>query len=366
MKFKFKLNHIALVSFLFIIAIVLISGAVNYTSQKKMIIENFISKYVDEIQQVREFYRLKFDKLQHDFIVMESRNIEKLEQLYAIQKREKDRFDIVKAAEELNKNTRFGSYQVFLIDRNYTIVQSSYPEDLGYNLGQHRVLVDIFDTIFNQEKSIDISPIQIDSASMQFKRYLLKLSDDRKHLLQIAFVLDLDELNQGSIGASAGRKSLDLHLANDNLIQPVELKPVIQKKNSLAHGWEQTKSFLSEMSKNLNFDRQYRISALLKSDIAIDRVNINQELNRLFADEKIIHHLDLRNGNFAVYSITNGLFNKDAETKLLLRAHYSTEQIEQDLKSAFYYFFVPLILSLLALSISYLFITRNIFLNPCP
>ena len=66
------------------------------------------------------------------------------------------------------------------------------------DLGQFKVLKNLFDSVFTKKIDIDISPIKIDSSSMNFTRFLLKLSDDGKYILQIGFVLDIyKELQKG-------------------------------------------------------------------------------------------------------------------------------------------------------------------------
>jgi signal transduction histidine kinase len=363
LKSRVKLSHITLLSFFLVAGIVIVSGTLNYISHRNAIIENFVSKHTHEIQEAREYYRLKLDKLQHDFILKESANIRALMHLYERHRKEGNRFDIDKTAQVLNQDITFGTYQAFVINRNYVIEKSSYAPDLGYDLGQHKLLIEVLDSIFNNEKSVDVSPIQIDSSSMQFKRYLLKLSSDKSRLLQIAFVLNFDELAKGSMLASRDESSFKLYLANDNLIQPIYFNETNLDKKSLSQGWEQTKTFLMEMSEALSPNHQKNIVNLLKLDIAADRLRINEELDRLFADEKIIHSLDFSKNRLSIYSITNSLFNKGSETKLILKAHYPIDNLEHQLNSATYRFILPLALSLLVLWLIYAFLVRNI-LNP--
>lgn len=337
-----------------VIGITALSGYANYISHRNVVINNFVNEHINEIQRSREYYRLKLDKLQHDFLKSEPENLSKLNEFYRLYKKNNGNVDINNVANELNKNTKLGTYQAFTINRNYLIDNASYSKDLGYNLGQHQILVDIFNSIFNKEIDIDVSPIQIDSASMQFKRYLLKLSHDQKHLLQIGFVLNLDELIKGEPEKTAELKTFDLYLSNGNLIQPIALNLTRDEKKSLAYGWEQTKRFLAALSADLQLRDKEKIARLLALDITTERLRINDELESLFSDDRIVHSLDHEKNLLSIYSITNSLFNKGSETKLIIKAQYSTEELARHLKKAKYDFFVPLALSVMALGLIYI------------
>ena len=360
MRLRARLRSITLLSFFSVAGIVTFSAVNNYINYSDVVINNFVIERINNVHHSREYYRLKFDKLQHEFTRKESENIDKLKRLHGIYKRDKGQFDIQSAARELNRGIAFGSYQAFAINRNYVVEKSSYAHDLGYDLGQHKEMVDLFDSMVSSRVSIDVSPMQIDSASMQFKRYLIRLSDDGKYLLQVAFVLDFEEFANDSIGISGDGEFLDLYLANGNLIQPIVFESTKLKKKSLVDGWRETKTFLSELSADLGLPYKKKIAGLQALDVATDRLRINSELDNLFADEKVVHSLDLTKGQLSIYSITNGLFSKASETKLILKAKYSTENLERQLQNVQHHVILPLLLSLLALGLIYMILVRNI------
>ena len=356
---KFKLPHVTLLSFLIVASILVAGATITYINLKNIITDNFVGTRLNDVQQVREQYRLKLDKLQHNFLIKEQENIHKLSQLYDLYKKDKNRLDIDLAARELNKDITFGSYQVFIINKDYVIEKTSYASDLGYGLGQHKLLADIFDSLFKKEKNIDISPIQIDSSSMQFKRYLLRLSSDNKYLIQIAFSLDFEAPLQDDLATGADRRSFDLFLANDNLIQPIELDKADIQKKTLAQGWEQTKLFLSEMSNDLGKRNIVKISDLQKLDISKSRMQINRELDDMFSEDKAVHFLNMASKQLSIYSITNSLFNKGNETKLILRVKYATEDLEQQLDRSKYQIIIPLLLILISMLLIYRLLLRH-------
>lgn len=360
MKLRIRLNRIAIFFFAIIASVITLSGFFNYTNQSRIISENFANKNINSTQQIREFYRLKFDKLQHEFVSREQDNLDKMTIFYDIYKKDKAHINLSLLERNLNKETSFGNYQVFLINRSYIIEKASYPKDIGYNFGEHKVITDVFDLIFDNKVNIDISPVQIDSASMSFKRYILKRSDDGRYLLQIAFVLDFDELFNDMAPLIQGAQSLKLYLANDNLIQPIQFDRNNLRKQTLSDGWMQTKSFLTEMIVALNLPKKHSVNKLINLDIANERMLINQEIDRLFQDDNVLHYLDAQKGLLSIYSATNSLFNKKSETKLILKAQIPSVEYEQNIKVAFYYSVIPVVASLVILSIIYLLLMRSI------
>ncbi|WP_299667416.1 hypothetical protein [uncultured Psychromonas sp.] len=83
-----------------------------------------------------------------------------------------------------------------MINKEYIIEKASYEKEIGLNLGQFKSVKNLFDEIFNKTINIDISSPKLDMDS-RLKRYLIKLSDDGKYILQIGFSLDYsNEINK--------------------------------------------------------------------------------------------------------------------------------------------------------------------------
>ncbi len=342
LKSRIKLNHYVLSFFLVVILVMTIGDTIKYLNYKKTLEQNFLSKNINETQQIREDYRLIFDKFQYDFNLKEQENILKINRLYELNKENQNNFDIHNAAIELNKNVSFGKYHVFLINKEYIVENATYDKDIGYNLGQYKVLRDLFDSIFNKEIPIDISPIKFDSSSMQFKRYLLKRANNGKYLLQIGFVLDINEELKNKHFSTVDRSKLELYLANENVIQKMFYEKTNNPKLGLQYDWEITKLFLSKMVNDLQI-KNSNLTTLLNSDIKDKSIQINKEIDQLFDNGELLYNLDLSKSQLPIYSITNGLFNKSSETKLIVKTVYSTTELEEDIKSIFNQFIFQLV-----------------------
>ncbi len=348
MKLSVRLNAILLLFMLVITALISGSGAINYLNHRKSVVGNYTNKHINDSQRTREYYRLALDKLQHNFIKKEQENVDVLHKYFDLYKREKSDLDLQKISQKLNKESNSGEYQAFLINKQFKIEKSSYQNDVGYDLGQHKGVAELLESVFAKRINIDISPIIVDSSSMQFKRYLLRLSDDGKYLLQIAYVLSFEEITNGLVRPVEDSAKLELFLVTADLIAPIVFKERALEKNSLDEGWKQTQKFLEELSSDLAIDRE-KISGFTKADAQSTRIPINDELSMLFNNDQLNFAFNHNTHRFAVYSITDGVFNKSNETKLILRTYYSTEELESDLRAALQNFVVPLSLSLLTL-----------------
>ena len=345
--------------------VVVIGDAIKFQNYRQMLIQNYSNKYINVTQQIREDYRLIFDRLQYDFDKFESVNISKLNQLSEIYKRDRARFNVDKAAEELNKDVHFGSYQVFLINKDYIIEDASYKTDIGLNFGVVMDIRELMSSIFTKKAALDISPIIINSvtsSSMWFKRYFIKLSNDEKYVLQIAFALDFLREFKAKYDLIKNVALIELYLGN-NAIQKLEFDKInLSKKFLQQEGWEATKSLLFQLYNDLSIKNK-RLEDLTKLDIK-DLLNneehINEVIDEVFRDDNLISSLNLPQHQFTIYAVTNGVFNQSTGTKLIIKTTYSTESLESDIQKTLIQAVIQLFFILSILVVIYLFIMKRL------
>gem|GEM_PF-875472 len=345
--------------------VVVIGDAIKFQNYRNTLIQNYSNKYIHVTQQIREDYRLLFDRLQYEFNQHESENISKLNQLYKIYKRDGTHFNVDKAAEELNKGVHFGSYQVFLINKDYIIEDASYKTDIGLDFGNMMEIRVLMNSIFTKKTAIDISPIIIDlitPSSMWFKRYLLKLSSDEKYVLQIAFALDFLREFKENHDLIKNVGLIELYLGNDSL-QKLEFDKTNYSKKFLQQaGWEATKNLLFQLYNDLSIKNK-RLDALIKLDINDLRnieSHIHEAIDEVFSNDNLLSALNLSQHHFAIYAITDGLFNKSTGTKLLVKTTYPTESLESDIQKTLIQAVTQFLFILSILVVIYLFIIRKL------
>jgi hypothetical protein len=93
LKLKIKLNHYIISFFLLVITVIVIGDVIKFQNYRSTLIQNYSNKYINVTQQIREDYRLLFDRLQYQFDKHEAVNISKLNQLYKIYKRDNTHFN---------------------------------------------------------------------------------------------------------------------------------------------------------------------------------------------------------------------------------------------------------------------------------
>lgn len=333
-----------------------------YINYKHSLIDDYQSKQIYKSQQIREDYRLLIDRLHYDFKKVETQNISKLNQLYERYKREKKNFDIKKAVEELNKDVVFGEYQIFLISKNYIVEKASYENDIGFNLGQYKAMKDLLQSVFDKKKDMDMSAPFMDSSSMNFKRYLIKLSDDGQYLLQISYVLNIYEnLKAKHQHYSRQATSLIIYSANEYTVQEIEFHDKVFTKKSIVEEWQTTKSLLSLLSKHTNDVKLQQLIETIDTDVKNKSLKISHELSKLFNNKnRLISYLDLENDTFIVYSITDCLFIKDNEIKIIIKIEYSTDKLQNNIRLLFCFLMTLCLMILVILFFIYLFLHKNI------
>ena len=356
---RFKLSTIIVTFFVLTMLLFVAAISLQYHSSKEMIVQNYKSKYYAESLHTRENFRLILDKLQYDFRKAELKNINKLHQLSDIYTIKESEFDVDIAAEILNEDVTYGRYEVILINKKFIVEKSSFKNDLGFDLGTVRDVRSILKSIFNKKIAIDISAPKLESSSMNMKRYLIKLSDDEQYILQLAFVLDYYQILQDAYQQAKIHTNADLNifLADEYFLPALNFKTDRFKKRTLEETWKSTKLLLMNLNKYL---KNEAIVKILKQDSAQEKINLNNELTKIFADkDSLLEFINYDENKICYYSITDGLFNQKNETKLLIYSVFSLGDMQDDIKDSFNTFLISVALVILISILVYLFVWHN-------
>jgi len=163
---KFRLNQIFFFLFFLIFIAIFVALYNQYTFSKKIVTQNFINKYDLYTIKIEERFKNILNKVEFYFKIKQDENLKKLYTLELLYK-SKD-FSANNAAKILNKDIdKYGYYEVFIIDKSYKVIDSSYKPDIGFDLGAFKVYKKILKDVFSGKKRIDISPLHIDTASMK-------------------------------------------------------------------------------------------------------------------------------------------------------------------------------------------------------
>ena len=356
---KIRLNKLVTISFVILLITIIGVLFIQYKYSKNQIVDKYTNHYYSQSLQVREKLRVILDKVQYDFKKIETENIQKLNELYKIYEHTNKNFNSDDVVKQLNKNVKFGKYQIFLINKNNIIEKSSYKPDLGLNLGQFKYIEVLFRKLYNKQIEIDISVPILDTLSMNLKKYLIRLSHDDKYILQVAFVIDFKEiLKEIHKTSSINTKSLDIYFATEFTFQKVQITKSILKKYNLIEYNKDTNMFFTKINQHL---QDKNIERIINSDIKKDAINYNIILSDIFnTKDKLLYFLDDKRKSINYYSVSNGIFNIKDEFKIIINLDFSMDELNKDLDEIFNYFIILIGIVIFVFVIIYLFVLFNI------
>jgi len=324
LKAKIKLNKDFYLILIFLIFFILLYIQYNYS--KKNIIKTYKNQKLTEAFLIKSSFKNIFNNAELLFKSKLDENIKEINTLFLLYNNIKS-FNPEKIAKILNKNKTKGHYEVFVIDKNYRIIKTSYKPDLGYNLGQFPVFKKILDSVFEGKEHINVSPIYIDPASMNLKRYFLILSPDKKYLLQIAYVVDIYPVLKKTYFCDMKKyddlKNLKLYFVSKYLIYPIHFRKRLLIKTPLNVLMAQTRDVFKEILKTSDIN-------IKESKNFFNNENTAKRIFSIFQQKNIISKLDLKNNTYEIFTIINGFF-KNFTNKLIIKNVFNTNILENNL-----------------------------------
>lgn len=310
--------------------IVFIGLYYQYTASNKTTSENFKNSSYTKSLEIREKFRSIFDKLEYQFIQAEGQNIDKLEQLSTLYNNQKAHLNLKQMEDELNRNVKFGKYQIFMINQDYIIEKASYEKEIGLDLGQFKTVRELFKKIFNKNIKLDISSPKLDLDS-KLKRYLVKVSEDGKYILQIGFALDYsEEISKQLQYLLTETSQTNLYMATEFFIQDINIKAIDfkSKADHNAYTHSLTQDFLFDINQALKSDE---IERLATSDTR--KISLNKTLVKLIPlNEKLISFTDKKKNTLNFYSSTGSLFGEKSDTLLFIKTSFPLARLDSDLQ----------------------------------
>ncbi len=363
MKTKVSLKNFNVFFFLVIFTIVVVSMYYQYNVFNKITLENFQNSNYNKSFAIREKFRLIFDKLQYKFIKSENENLKKLDEFYEMYKNEKHDLDLTRIEKKLNKDVNFGKYQVLLINKDYIIEKASLKNEIGFDLGKFEVIKELFNKLYEKKILIDISSPKIDSDS-RLKRYLIKLSDDEKYILQIAFSLDYNnEIKEQFDYLISDSTKINLYIATEFFIQEIDFKSknFMKIDNFLEYCKISTKNFLSEINLAL---KNKDIKRLSQIDLQKEKIGLNRELTKMLPlNKELVSYVNKSQNSVNFFSSTGSLFGESSDTILFIKTSFPLETLDKNLEENRNTFIFVVVLVFLILAIFEYFRRREVALK---
>ncbi len=348
-KNKISLNKVIFIFFFVIVFIVFISLLYQYKNSKEILIQSYINKYTVQTLEIKSKFKNVFDNAFYVFKSHEQTDIKKLYLFKFLY--EPNDLNLTKIAKVLNSDVKIGHYELFIIDKNYKIIKGTYKPDVGYDLGKYKAFRKVLDSVFQGKKEIDISPISLDVASMNLKKYYLIRSPDKKYLLQIAYVVDIyHDLKKVYDFAKSSFAKLDIYFINRFLIYHLNLKSHYYKKIPVNILYQNSLKIFKEM-----------LDCNKKIDIKENKILL-KNISLLFKKNKnIIKKLNFNNNSLTIYTLTNSIFEQ-IQSKLIIRTVYDISDLNKALNrlyNDFLFIFVFLVLVFVLLYIGIIYRTTK-------
>ncbi len=316
----------------------------QYSFSKDVLIQNFINKHYAVTLKIKEKFKNVLDKIEY---VFENEKEENLKNLYMLPLLYDKDFNPEAVADSLNKDIKNGHYEVFLIDKNYTVVKGSYAPDIGFNLGAFKVYKKILDEVFKGTKEIDISEAHLDKSSMNLKKYYLIRSPDKKYLLQLAYVVDMFNILKKTydkiLKKAEDLKELEIFFVEKYFIYKIDFNNRYHKKESLIQ--------LKKCSAHI-------FSSIFNKKIS--DVNLAEEVEKEFKNNKDhIIRLNLDKNILEIYVVIRGVFDNQ-KNRFIIKAVYDTTSLKSVIKALKERFLVVLISLFSIIAVMYAFIVVKV------
>ena len=342
-KNKITLNKVILLFFLLISFVSFLFIYSQYRTSREILIQSYLNKYALLALQVKEHFSSAFDKAFYAFKNQEKQNILNLYKLPYFYSNGK--VDVVKIAKFLNKynTTKSGHYEVFLLDRNYTIVKSSNEKEIGKNLGKNPFFKKIIGDVFKGTKQIEMSYINLDVSSMELKKYYFIRTLDAKYIIGLAYVVSIyDSLKDIYDFVKPTAKSLDVYFVD---------KYMIYKLN---------------MNKNKISNQDYKTSYKIICDILdrhVEEKNPRKMLGYIFnlfeKNNNLLKRIDLSKHELTIFTLINSLFEQ-VNSKVIIKLVYDISNLKKDLDKLNENLLITLLLFVLVFAFMYVVIVFRI------
>ncbi|WP_201353723.1 GGDEF domain-containing protein [Hydrogenimonas urashimensis] len=211
--------------------------------------------------------------------------------------------------EALNRHVVFGTYEVFLIDRNRVIVNASFKPDIGLDFKKFDIAMKVFDIVESGEMPYHASHPYLHSITQEFVRYFLTLSTSKKFFVQIShsyFPIDSIKKEVETLKSRhRDLRSLDVILFSNGLIKTLNGK-MADKRQFFERLAREKRSFINRFIQDIG---------------GIDPKSVNEKsdvLTQLFNGRKLRYRIDDNRQEAVVYSVSENLFNEPLNKEYIL------------------------------------------------
>jgi signal transduction histidine kinase len=310
--------------------------------------------------KIKEQFKTIMDKIQFYLKTMADENLKKVDILELLYKN--GDFSADKAAKILNEEKPpLGHYEVFVIDKNYKVIDASFKPDIGLDLGQFKIYKKLFDDVFAGKITLDVSPPHMDTYSMNVKEYYLFRSPDGKYLLQVAYVIDIynlmNKLREKLLNDVPNLKTLDIFFLEDYFIVKVRFGKKPSKKPSVLENKKMTVDNFLLMVKEMGINKKTLKKYLQKiNDGEATYASVISEILAKKGGKSI--NLDLANRKLVIYTTIKGIF--DNKNGFVIRNVFTADELIKNIENLRQRFLLTFLVLIIAIFLVYKYLIFRI------
>jgi signal transduction histidine kinase len=351
---KITLNKVIFVFFIIVIFVTFVFIYIQYESSKEILLKSYINKFAFQSLQIKEKFKNVFDRALYTFKTHEETDVGKLYLLPFFY--ENGSINLDNVARVLNSGLKKGHYEIFVINRNYKVIMSTYKPDIGYDLGKLPAFRKVLNDVFDGKEEINISNIFLDIASMNLKKYYLIRSPDKKYLLQLAYVVDIyKDLKKIYDFVRPSVKGMDIYFVNKYLIYKINMKKRYQKKLPLLVLYKNSYKILNEIIKcdESGENKKPRLQPGDKNAFLFKKV-----VDLFKKNNNIIKKFNYDKNELVMYTLINSVFDQ-TDNRVIIKTVYDIGSMKKDLDKLLNNLFLTFAFLMLIFVILYILIIHR-------
>ncbi len=289
--------------------------------------------------ELRQQLRNDFSVLQQRFANYESISLEKLADVTEHIDMAGKNIDLVKISDAINKNIFDGHYEIYIINDEKIIEQSTSVSDIGLDYNSYPYFSNELEQLKSGGIEYKVTAPMFDEQALDMSQfYVVRAAADK--WVMIAFVLPFDEYVNHRVEelqtVFPSLQSLDLFLLTYDYIQHIN---TVKEQKNIGELFKKNSLYTSMITEDLNLETTEEVSAV-------------EAIAENFSQHSVVTLEDNTNEQSVVYTLTASSTENDSDDFMLIskmrfdHSYYLTNYLE--LKNLMYLFITLVVIFMLA------------------
>lgn len=273
-----------------------------YVSVTYIYIKDVTSSALQKESLNRAYYAAKktteaYDKIAYEYRKREGEQYRALEEAQAYFKTNGRQASLEVLKKKLTKGDEGSVYEVLLISKEMIIEQATFKPDIGLDFKKIPEARSILKRVYENPKTIDLSPIFYDNVAVTFKRYIVQRAIDADYLVQLSMQLDKSHALHTSIASL--QKDVP-NLVNSSLFQIFSdsITPFYVERQWLIEHTLKDKTEWMETRHDLEDFKVMMTPMLTLPNGAVSRAAFSSAISKVLDEEHYLEHYFWLDGRY--------------------------------------------------------------------